>query len=277
MILASLLGSLSRSYLGSAAMGWSRVGMGAGIPIGNYNHLKELISNDNKAVVELSDLKALEKILIETGPEAFKKFKNNARQLGRPARDEMRKTFKSVGIHGPLGAPRRKGRKYDKMSTNYSRAHLSYSRGFGLSGSSRAIDVNYKNRNEGRALRQLQMAKDGTISIVRVIVKAPAFIVADMAGKTENARKPVGSLSREYQTDLFGRGIVTKRHVITPDRQTAITNWLKMLDSRAHNRRQSSASRYAWPTMTKYMSKHKTNAAILLNDVIAMMNKRLEQ
>lgn len=277
MILASLLGSLSRSYTTSAAMGWARVGMGAGIPIGNYNHLKELISNDNKAVVELSDLKALEKTLIETGPEAFKKFKNNARQLGRPARDALRSVFRSVGIHGPLGAPRRKGRRYDKMSTNYSRGHLSYSRGVALAGSSRGIDVNYKNRNEGKALRQLQIAKDGTISIVRLSVKAPAFIVADMAGKSNKGKKAVGDLSREYQTDLFGRGVVTKQHVITPNRRVAINDWLDALNERAHNRRQGKASRYAWPTMEKYMSKHKTNASVLLNDVIAMMNKRLEQ
>lgn len=277
MILASLLGSLSRSYTTSAAMGWARVGMGAGIPIGNYNQLQELNMSNNKAVVVLSDLKALEKTLIETGPEAFKKFKNNARQLGRPARDALRSVFRSVGIHGPLGAPRRPGRRYDKMSTNYSRGHLSYSRGVALAGSSRGIDVNYKNRNEGRALRQLQMAQDGTISIVRLSVKAPAFIVADMAGKSNRGKKAVGDLSREYQTDLFGRGVVTKQHVITPARRVAIDDWLDALNRRAHNRRQGQASRYAWPTMEKYMSKHKTNASALLNDVIAMMNKRLEQ
>lgn len=277
MILASLLGSLTRSYSSSAARGWARVGIGAGIPIGNYNHLQEMNMSDGKAVVVLSDLKALEKALIETGPEAFKKFKNNARQLGTPARDALRSVFRSVGIHGPLGAPRRRGRRYDKMSTNYSRGHLSYSRGVALAGSSRGIDVNYKNRTESRALRQLQMAQDGTISIVRLSVKAPAFIVADMAGKSGKAKKAVGSLSREYQTDLFGRGVVTKRHVITPERRIAIDDWLDALNRRAHNRRQGNASRYAWPTMEKYMSKHKTNAAILLNDVIAMMNKRLEQ
>ncbi len=277
MFLASILGSLTRSYTMSAASGWARVAGASGMAIGDYNALKELGLQDSKAVVVLSDLKSLEKALNELGPEALKKFKKDARQLGTPARDELRRVFRSVGIHGPLGAPKRRGRTYDKMSTNYNRAHLSYSRGVAMGTSSRGIDVNYKNRTEGKALRNLATAKDGTISIVRLLVKAPAYIVADMAGKSDNARKAIGSFSREYQTDLFGRGVVTKRHIITPDRGKAIDNWLRVLDERAHNRRQGKASRYAWPTMTKYMSKHKTNASQLMNDVITMMNKRLEQ
>lgn len=277
MFLASILGSLTRSYTISAASGWARIAGASGMTIGDYNALKEMDITNSKAVVVLSDLKSLEKALNELGPEALKKFKKDARQLGTPARDALRSVFRSVGVHGPLGAPRRKGRTYDKMSTNYNRGHLSYSRGVAMASSSRGIDVNYKNRTEGKALRDLARAQDGTISIVRLLVKSPAYIVADMAGKSNRAKKAVGSFSREYQTDLFGRGIVTKRHVITPARREAIDDWLRVLDQRAHNRRQGKASRYAWPTMEKYMSKHKTSASQLMNDVITMMNKRLEQ
>jgi hypothetical protein len=260
-----------------AASGWARVAGAGRVMIGDYNALKEMDITNSKAVVVLSDLKSLEKTLLELGPDSLKKFKSSARQLGTPARDALRSTFRSVGIHGPLGAPRRKGRNYDKMSTSYERGHLSYSRGIALGASSRGIDVNYKNRNENKALRELAKAQDGTVSIVRLLVKAPAYIVADMAGKSGRAKKAVGSLSREYDTRLFGRNVVTKRHVITPARRVAIDDWLQALDSRAHNRRQGRASRYAWPTMEKYMSKHKTNASQLMNDVITMMNKRLEQ
>ena len=277
MLLTSLLGAFSRSYTAGAVTGWGKTGAKGGIAIGNFNLLKELGTSDQKAVVSLPDLKALEKQLKEFGPDSLKKFKNNARQLGTPARNAIKSVFRTVGIHGPLGAPRRPGRKYDKMSTNYSRGHLSYSRSVVLSNNNRGIDLNYKNRNESKALRQLATAQDGTISIVRVIVKAPAFIVADMAGKSNRGKKAVGSLSRQYETDLFGRGIVTKRHVITPERRIAIDDWLDALNRRAHNRRQGTASRYAWPTMTKYMPTHKSNAARLLNEVIAVTNKKLAE
>ena len=278
MLLASLLGSLSRSYTMGAASGWARTSAKSGLQIGSYSALRELATSDQKAVVELADLKALEKQLKEFGPDALKRFKTGARQIGTPARDALRSVFKSVGIAGPLGRPKRPGRRYDKMGTNYNIARLSYERGFVAANTSRGIDVNYKNRNEGKALRQLQTAQDGTISIVRLLVKAPAFIVADMAGKSGRKKLATGSMVREYQTNLFNRGVVQANENMrrmTPERRAAGDKWLLALDREAHNRRQNKASRYAWPTMEKYMSKHKLNVAQLLNQVIAETNKKL--
>lgn len=277
MLLASLLGSLSRSYVTGAAMGWTGVAARGGITIGNFNALRELNASDTKASVSLSDLKALEKQLKEFGPDSLKKFKRDARKVGVPARDALRSVYRSVGISGPLGRPNRPGRRYDKMATNYNHARLSYERGFVVANSSRGIDVNYKNRNEGKALRQLQQAQDGTFSIVRLLVKAPAFIVADMAGKSNRKRLNSGFV-REYETNLFGgpKVVATERmRAVTPARVEARTKWLQALDRQAHNRRQNKASRYAWPTMEKYMSKHKVNVAALINEVIAETNKKL--
>jgi hypothetical protein len=244
---------------------------------GNFNALAELNKSDSKASLSFTDFKALEKQLKEFGPDSIKKFRRDARKVGNPARDALRSVFRSVGIAGPLRRPKRPGRRYDKMATNYNHARLSYERGFVVVNSSRGIDVNYKNRNEGKALRQLKTAQDGTISIVRLLVKAPAFIVADMAGKSNKARLNSG-LVREYQTNLFGRGVVQasdRMRQITPERVEARTKWLQALDRNAHNRRQNEASRYAWPTMEKYMSRHKINVSSLLNEVIAETNKKL--
>jgi hypothetical protein len=152
--------------------------------------------------------------------------------------------------------------------------------GFTAANTRNGVDVNYKNRSEGKALSQLRSARDGTISIVRLMVKAPALIVADMAGKSNSARLGAGRLVSEYQTNLFGRGVVqaTERmRMTTPAREEARTKWLQALDRNAHNRRQNKASRYAWPTMEKYMAKHKVNAASLMNRTIAELNKRMEQ
>lgn len=277
-MLASLLGSFARSYTMGAAAGWARTGAAGGLQIGSFNALRELDTTNSKAAVELADLKALEKQLKEFGPDALKRFKASARQVGTPARDALRSVFKSVGIAGPLGRPKRPGRRYDKMATNYNIARLSYERGFVAANTSRGIDVNYKNRNEGKALRQLQTAQDGTISIVRLLVKAPAFIVADMAGKSNRKKIATGSLVRDYQTNLFNRGVVQaseNMRRMTSDRRAARDKWLLALDRTAHNRRQNKASRYAWPTMEKYMGKHKVNVAQLLNQVIAETNKKL--
>lgn len=279
MLLTGLVGSFSRSYLMSAFAGWRGVAAASKIPIGNFNHLQELDITDRKAVVILSDLKDLERQLLELGPDALKKFKNQSRKLGHPARDRLRKTFSSVGINGPLGRPRRPGRRYDRMVTNYNYAHLSWERGFVQVNSARGIDVNYKNRNESKALSQLARAQDGTISIVRLLVKAPALIVADMAGKSNKARKNSGYV-RPYQTNLFGRGVVEANGAmrqVTPARVEARTKWLQALDRQAHNRRQNKASRYAWPTMERYMVQHKTNVAALLNEVINSTNKKLAE
>lgn len=277
MLLASLFGSIQRSYLSGAARGWAGTSAKSTITIGNFNALTELNASNSKATVSLADLKALEQQLKEFGPDALKRFKRNARQLGTPARDALRSVYRSVGIAGPLGRPNRPGRRYDKMATNYNHARLSYERGFVVANSSRGIDVNYKNRSEGKALQQLKTAQDGTISIVRLLVKAPAFIVADMAGKSNRKRMNSGVV-REYTTNLFGgpRVVATeKMRAVTPARVEARTKWLQALDRQAHNRRQNKASRYAWPTMEKYMAKHKINAAALINQVILETNKKL--
>lgn len=276
MLLTSLLGSLSRSYLSSAATGWKNVAIRGGIVLGNYNALQEMDITNSKAVVQLTDLKDLEKKLREFGPGALKKFRNDARKIGTPARDALRSIFRSVGTAGPLGSPRRPGRRYDKMATSYN-GRLSYMTSYIRNYSSKGVDVNYKPRNEGKALRDLAKAKDGTISIVRLFVRAPAFIVADMAGKSGTARTTSG-LVREYKTALFGGPTIAANENMrrmTPARANAVENWLRTLDRQAHNRRQNRASRYAWPGMEKYMSKHKVNVAQLLNEVIAETNKKL--
>lgn len=278
LLFASIFGSLGRSYAMGAFRGWENVRQAArqrGINIGIFSLLKDIDITDRKAVVELPNLKALEDLLKEVGPQALRDFKGKARKVGTPARNALRGTFLNIGIHGPLGAPRRPGRNYDKMSTSYERGRLSFMRSRVIA-NGKGIDVNYKNRSEGKALRQLKSAQDGTISIVRLIVRAPAFIVADMAGKSGAGK--VTSEVRKYETRLFGRNVIEATpamRAVTPARRVAIDNWLLALDRQAHNRRQNKASRYAWPTMEKYMGKHKINAAQIMNETIAELNNRM--
>ena len=278
MLFASIFGNLGRSYLFGAAAGYGKIQSIArqrGINMAAFNMARDLNINDAKAVVELPNLKALEAMLKETGPTALRDFKRKARRIGVPARNEIRKTFREVGIFGPLGAPKRVGRKNDKMATDYSRGRLSYSKGFLDANTSRGIDVNYKNRNEGKALSQLATARDGTISIVRIKISSAPLIVADMANKTGNKRLSNGQMVRGYQTNLFGRGVVQatdRMRMVTQRRYDARTAWLEALDSKVKG-----ASRYAWPAMTDYMPRHKVNVSRLFNETIAEINKKLEQ
>jgi len=276
LLLGSLLGSFSRSYLSGAATGWAATAGRKGVTIGSFNALRELNASETKATVSLPDLKALEEQLKEFGPSALRKFKRDARKLGKPAQDELRRAFRRVGISGPLGFSRRPGRRFDRMYTD-SHAHLSYGKSYGTINSTKAIDVNYKNRKEGRALAQLKTAKDGTISIVRLLVRSPALIVADMAGKSGAGRKRSGE-TKKFKQNLFGRGVIEATPAmrqITPGRVVARDKWLKALDEKARARRQNQASRYAWPSMEEYMSDHKLKVAVLLNEVITESNKKL--
>lgn len=275
------LGFLGQAFLSGGRSGWESargyMGQAAAGNIGNFNDVRDLGLSDAKAVVELPDLVTMSRLLKELGPKAHSKFRNNARKLGRPAQTELRRTYGSIGIHGPLGAPRRPGRNYDKMSTDYSNARLSFMAARIALNTAKGVDVNYKDRRSNKALQQLRASKDGTISIVRLVVRAPALIVADMAGKSKKARKAIGEPTAPYKTRLFGREIVNRQdgHEITFRRRRAITIWLEALDRQSHNAKQKSASRYAWPTMVKYMPRHKEGASRLFNETIAEMNRLL--
>lgn len=275
MAVAALFGSLGRSYLGGAVGGWgniARIGAANGVRIGSMNALRDLGLTDAKAVVELPDLKALEMELKKFGPKMLTDFKRQAKNVGNPARDSVRKAFREVNSAGPLGAPKRKGRYYDKMDTSFV-GRLSWHNARSIS-ARRSIDVNYKNRNESKALRDLAAARDGTISIVRVRVRAPAYIVADMAGKSNSARKATGEMSREYRINLFNKGVVTRRHRVNVYNTE---NWISALNSKADKKGQSGASRYAWPAFEKHQKEFKKDISAVLNNTIQSMNRILEK
>lgn len=265
-----LLGALRSLFISNASRGWM-MAQSVNPKIGNFNALRDLGVSDLKATVQLADLKALEKQLRDVSPKMLRDFKTKARRVGNPARDDIRKAFRGVGSYGPLGQPKRPGRYYDRMYTSFV-GRLSWTNSTSIS-ARRQIDVNYKNRNENKNLYKLQAGQDGTISIVRVIVRAPAFIVADMAGKSGKARKSTGELSREYRINLFNRGVVMRRHKVN---SANVDNWIDNLNSKARNKGQSQASRYAWPAMEKHQKDHRANSSKLFNETIAEINRLLE-
>lgn len=275
MAYQALMGGLAGLFMRGAATGYGAVNgaaRGYGIKIGDFNSLMDLGISDKKAVVELADLKALEDALKDVGPSFHRKFKRDAKKVGVPTRDAVRKAFRQIGYMGPLGPAKRPGRRFDRFATS-ELGRLSWYNSRMMS-ENKSIDVNYKNRREGRALAQLQAAKDGTISIVRVRVMAPAYVVADMAGKSGKARQTTGTLTRPYRISLYGKRTVTRQHKINSDN---VDNWIENLNSKSNAKQQATPSRYGWPTMERHAPKFREDASKLLNESIAMLNRRMER
>jgi hypothetical protein len=265
---------MGTTYLKGAFAGYSIVNGPAranGINIGDFRNLQAQMASNLAASVEINDLKDLEKQLREVAPALYHKFRRDQKKLGEPARDAVRQTFRNVNKAGPLGAIKRPGRRFDKMATSELGRLSWYSSK--IMSENRTIDVNYKNRKAATDFSKLRGGQDATLSVVRVRILSPAYVVADMAGKSMKAAKPSGTLSREYQINLFGRGMVTRRHAIS---DTNVENWLRAMDSTASNRGQSKPSRYGWPTMEKHAPKYRADASKLLNDTIYTLNQRMQ-
>lgn len=267
----ALLGPLRNVFMSNAMRGFA-IARSANPSIGNFNALRDLNLSDKKTVIELSNLKHLERTLREVSPKMLRDFKRDARRVGDPARKAISKAFADAGSAGPLGDKKRKGRYYDRMDTSFL-GHLSWHNAKAFA-KRRGIEVNYKNRNENRALQKLKASQDGTISIVRVVVRPPAFIVADMAGASNKARKGPGELSREYRINLFNRGTVTRRHRIDIYNTE---NWIDNLNSKARGKGQSRPSRYAWPAAEDHLPKARKDASEIMNRTIVEINRLLSQ
>lgn len=285
MVFQTLLLGLGRSYLAGAATGWRSVAAFGYSQVGDFN-LAKITRGDTKAEIELTDLVALERELRTVAPDLYNKFKRDARRIGTPARDSVRKAFLNVGASGPLG-PRKvnpskpwatakaiQGRTYDGFNTkNGDNGRLSWTLNYNMISKNQGIDVNYKNRNANKDLSKLKTGQDGQLSIVRVRVRRAPLILADMAGRKRTAMYSQGKgRTRPYEIDLFGRGIVTRTHIINRDNSDTFVDNLM----RAKNSLSTKASRYAWPAFEKHQPAFRADVDKLLQEAVVAINRRLE-
>ena len=241
---------------------------------GDYNDLTQgAFTSGTKATMQLANLQDLERQLKEIGPEVLRQFKKDAKKVGSKAVGAVRKGFREVGNYGPLGPPKpkgkRTGRTYDRMYSQNGR--VSWNGSMKVAGRS-GIDVNYKNRKEGKALADLKAAKDGTVSVVRIRVRTPGFIIADMAGKSKKAVSANGKQTRPYDINLFGRGRVTRTHRIS---STNVSNWLQALDTKAKASK-GKPSRYAYPAIDAHKDKFRKDTTVVLRAAVDKINRRLQ-
>lgn len=237
-----------------------------GVSQADFNQLYNKAISDTKGGLEFKDLKNLEKVLKEVEPALYAKFKRDSKKLADPAKRAVQKAFTSVNRAGPLGPVKRPGRKYDKMATNLGRLSWASSR------SKRSvIDANFK-QPKAQPFGKGVLAGDKTISLVRIRVRGASYIMADMAGKSNKARKRTGQLSREYQINLFGKMVVTRRHKVNADN---VSNWIDRLNT-SGSVLQGHPSRYAWPALERHAKDYQKNFSALVNDVIIETNRKLQ-
>lgn len=263
----SMLGAFEAAFRGAFFANAGR--MSSMIRSGNaaapdFNQLYVKSINDTKSGIEFKDLANLQKVLRDLDPTLFSKFKKDATKLGNPARDAVRKEFRRFKV-GPRGAPSRPGRIFDKMATN---GRLSWAE----SRSKRnVVDVNYKaNITNKKLSSKYATAGDKTLSLIRVRVRGGSYVLADMAGKSNTARKATGQMSRQYRINLFGRGVVTRSHRVNADN---VTNWINRLNETSDARK---ASRYAWPAIEGHALEYRKNFSGILNEYIAETNRKLQ-
>jgi hypothetical protein len=206
------------------------------------------------------------KTMSQFDPALTAKFKKDAVRLGKPARDAVNKVFRSVPKVGPLGAPKRPGRTFDKM---YTTGRLSWAE---TRSRRNAVDVNYKARS-GAQFSRSSLAGDKTLSVIRVRVRGAAFVFADLAMASGKARKTTGQVTRPYRINLFGKGYVIRTHKVNSDN---VDNWIDYLN-KAKDAQQGHPSRFAWPTIIKHGSDYRKNFSNLVSEVVADTNRRMQR
>lgn len=278
MALSALLGGASQSYLRGAVTGWSNIratGIKAGINIGDFREASVIPTGTGAAGIEITNLDAIRRELRLAAPNLYRKLNRDLKKIGVPAQEKVYEAYKSISQPGPLGPPRRKGRVYDRFATSEI-GRLSWINSKTLS-PKKAVELNFKNRNKARDWANIKQGKDGTLSIVRIMVKAPAFVVADVAGNSGAGRLPQNALVRDYRTNLFGKGEIqateNMRRFTSARRNAVWQDWIGALDDR---RRAPQASRYGWPAVDKHMPKYRQDTAEVLNQVIAQINLRMQ-
>lgn len=267
----ALLGAMQAAFAAGFASNAGKMGSlinQGGMAAPDFNQLYVKAIGDIKGGLNIKDLQNLKKVLDDFEPGLYSKFTKQAKKLGDPARKKVNEAFRKVDAKGPLGAPKRKGRTYDKMYTLNGRPGTPIS-WQSARAKRNAVDVNYKARstsavNRAIASQARMTAKDKTLSIIRVRVRAPGYIIADLAG-SGRVRKTTGTLTRQYSINLFGKGVVVRSHKVNAGN---VNNWIENLNNKGK------PSRYAWPAFIAHGKDYRTDVGNLVNEYVVEANRR---
>ena len=206
------------------------------------------MSND-KTEIEIKNLREIIKILKGLEGNYISKFYMEAKNVAKPVQAEVIK-----GI--PSSAPIR------GMRAKSLRGRTAWGVG------KRAKSVTLKANRTVKRGSAFSKGKASSYPIIQVVASSPGTVIADMAGKVGKInRKPV---TKAYEINLFGRGVVTRTHRINNQGASLISAL-----SSSPKMQSPSSSRFFWPSALKGMPEAVKKMDGLISGLHAQANREL--
>jgi hypothetical protein len=202
-----------------------------------------------RADIIVSDMKRLVRRLNEIEPELAKTMRREWKELAEPARANLSASIKSAGI--PMRGFRKRGSNVAKTWNNR--------------GQSSRVFVQMRAGN--RVIAQMRNQ-----TILRLVVRNAATIIADMAGRTNSSRTPKGTKTDWYV--YLPAKTYTKNQKPGFRRHTVTTQGDQMLQN-LQGWGRGGASRVAYPSVEKTLPDVRDKLITNLNEYIALTNREL--
>jgi len=192
-----------------------------------------------RADIIVSDMKRLVRRLNEIEPELSKTMRREWKEIVEPARANLSANIKSNGI--PMSGFRKRGSPVGKTWNN--------------KGQSSRVFLQVRSGN--RVIAQMRNQ-----TIIRLVIRNAATIIADMAGRTGSSRTPRGTKTARY---VYRDGF--RDHTVTTQGDQMLRN-LKRWGT-------GNASRVAYPSVEKTLPDVREKLLANINEYIAQTNREL--
>ena len=205
-----------------------------------------------RADIIVSDMKRLIRRLNEIEPELAKTMRREWKELAEPARAHLSASIKANG--SPMRGFRKRGSPVSKTWNNR--------------GQSSRVFVQMRAGN--RVIAQMRNQ-----TILRLVVRNAATIIADMAGRTLSSRTPKGTKTDWYVytnakfANSYGPNSKPgfRRHTVTTQGDQMLRNLQQW--------GRGGASRVAYPSVEKTLPDVRDKLITNLNEYIALTNREL--
>lgn len=205
-----------------------------------------------RADIIVSDLKRLVRRLNQIEPELAKSMRREWKEIVEPARSHLTASIKSAGI--PMRGFRKAGSPVSKTWNNRGQSSRVY------------VQMRAGNRVVAQMRNQ---------TIMRLLVRSAATIIADMAGRTRASRTPKGTKTDWYVytnprfANTYGPNSKPgfRRHTVTTQGDQMLQNlqgWGR-----------GNTSRVAYPSVEKTLPRVRENLLTNINEYVALTNREL--
>lgn len=198
----------------------------------------------------VSDMKRLIRRLNQIEPELSKTMRREWKDIVEPARRRLTAALKQ-GPTPPLSGMRRRGSPVSKTWNNR--------------GQSSRVFTQVRAGN--RVIAQMRNQ-----TLLRMVIRSPATIIADMAGRSRSSMTPKGTKTDWYvytpsTTHTANQKPGFRRHTVTSQGETMI--------NKLNDRWGGNPSRRVYPSVEKSLPAVREALLENINDYIAMTNKEL--